>query len=184
MIPNFGPLMRRYGLREEVVAIDEAAGFGALSHEMTDAERERLQNYMNDIYGRFVELVARSRQTTSDQVLAIAGGRVWSGTQAKELGLVDQLGGLQQAVLAAASEASLGEKYKVTHQPQPRSVFDLLGPDLFAMRSLVRGIEPASWLQPAASIEPLLWMVRDLLDPLSAGHARAWAILPVGLRVR
>lgn len=75
-------------------------------------------------YRDFITLVAEAREQTPEQIDAIARGRVWSGAQAKERGLVDRLGGLTDAIGAAAARAGLGEDYRVDYVEQPLSAWE------------------------------------------------------------
>ena len=89
-----------------------------------------MQVLVGDIYGRFTQLVAESRKMKMEQVAPVAGGRVWSGAQALRLGLVDRLGGLDDAVAACArSEAGLDPGYEVIHRPRKKNLVELF--DLF-----------------------------------------------------
>jgi protease-4 len=76
---------------------------------------ELIQSIIDHGYERFISRVAAARNKTPQDVDAIARGRVWSGEQAKERGLVDQLGGLNEAIAAAAAAANLGENYRVNY---------------------------------------------------------------------
>lgn len=75
-------------------------------------------------YRDFIRLVAEAREQTPEQIDAIARGHVWSGAQAKERGLVDRLGGLTDAIGAAAARAGLGEDYRVDYVEQPLSAWE------------------------------------------------------------
>ena len=88
---------------------------------------ERGQWHVDDIYERFLGLVAEGRQLDKAKVAEIAQGRVWSGVQAKELGLVDELGGLEEAIALARKEADLTESAGVPLQrQQPHWIAQLL----------------------------------------------------------
>jgi protease-4 len=81
-------------------------------------------------YREFIERVAAGRDKTLEEVDAIARGRVWAGSEALALGLVDQMGGLDKSIEAAASHADLGDDYRVSYLEQERDwrtrVLDLL----------------------------------------------------------
>jgi protease-4 len=87
----------------------------------TDEQRELIRRQLEGIYGRFVEVVAGGREMTTDEVLSVADGRIYSGEQALELGLVDRLGGLREAIEAARSRAGLppGARVRVDVHPRP-----------------------------------------------------------------
>jgi len=82
-----------------------------------------LEASVNDGYRRFITRVAQSRKTEVEKVDAVGQGRVWSGRQAKERGLVDTLGGLRAALDSAAQRAKLGDDYRVTYlEREPRGI--------------------------------------------------------------
>ena len=89
-------------------------------------EAANMQLYVEDIYDKFVGIVAEARKLEVAQVDDMAQGRVWVGTDALELGLVDEIGGLREAVNYAASLAGFVNKsdYKVKCYPQPLSSTD------------------------------------------------------------
>ncbi|MBF0950658.1 MAG: signal peptide peptidase SppA, partial [Alloprevotella tannerae] len=117
MIPDFSGLMtEKLGLHFDIVKTNEASDFGAMGRGMTAAEGEALQNYVNRGYGLFLKRVADGRNKTVEQINQVAQGRVWTGRQALKLGLVDQLGTLDDAVKEAARLAKLDE-YDVRRVP-------------------------------------------------------------------
>lgn len=85
-----------------------------------------LQAAIDNGYQRFIHKVAAARHKTPEQIDAIAQGRVWSGTQAKERGLVDKIGGLEDATAAAAQAANLGSDYRVTYVEKPLTLWERL----------------------------------------------------------
>ena len=134
--------------------------------EFSDAERVKIKDYMNRVYEVFKgHVVAARGDRLTKPIDEIAGGRVFTARQAKELGLVDRIGGLEDAIKFAAKEAGLG-KYDVRVIPEPPSIFDVfLGSankdDEFALIpnsgtwSLV-GMEPFRTMLPAvAKVDPL-----------------------------
>lgn len=85
-----------------------------------------LQTVIDQGYQRFIGKVATARHKTPDQIDAIAQGRVWSGAQARERGLVDKIGGLEDAIAAAAQAATLGSNYRVTYVEKPLTFWERL----------------------------------------------------------
>ncbi len=95
------------------------------NRKFSDEERELIQSTMNRVYGEFKARVTEGRADRIEgEVDALAGGRVYTGEQALEKGLVDRLGGLADAIKKAADEADLGS-YEVRVFPQPKTIFDL-----------------------------------------------------------
>jgi protease-4 len=93
----------------------------------TPEERRMVEEQMQATYEAFVEKAAAGRNTTPERIDAIAQGRVWTGKQAKELGLVDELGGLNRAIALAKSRANIAEDAEVelAIYPQRRSIYEL-----------------------------------------------------------
>lgn len=108
------------GLTTEAVRTAPAADMGNLFRPLTPAERLYIQNGVDTVYARFVELVAQGRGMAADRVDALAGGRVWTGSQAVENGLADAAGTLRDAVRIAAAHAGLeAGDYVVRQYPEP-----------------------------------------------------------------
>jgi protease-4 len=83
-----------------------------------------IQSIIDNGYRNFIGKVAAARKKTPEQIDAIARGRVWSGAQAKDRGLVDQLGGLREASAAAAAAANLGDNYQLRYVEKPMSAWE------------------------------------------------------------
>lgn len=104
---RFEELLGKIGVSLEVLKSGEFKDIGSPHRKLTDRERELLQNLISDIQRQFVEAVARGRHISADAVWKIADGRILSGAQAKDLGLVDMLGNFQDAVTAAKEMAGI-----------------------------------------------------------------------------
>ena len=120
-----GSLMRRVGLHTENIQLDESASLFSLDRGFTDEETKAMQKSIDSVYGRFLKLVSGSRKIPVEKVRTLAGGRVWSGTQALRHKLVDHIGGVDDCIQHIAKTAKLGDKYRVTHRPQTQSGLDL-----------------------------------------------------------
>jgi protease-4 len=95
---------------------------GSFTREMTDAERKFIRKEVERIYSEFKQKVAQGRNMDTTTVELYAQGRVWTGIEAKEKGLVDILGGLEDAIAIAAVKAGLGENYQVEYLPEIKPV--------------------------------------------------------------
>ena len=101
------------------------AGMLSSSEKFNDEERAKIRQYMGDVYEIFKGHVTKARGSKLTKPIdQIAGGRVFTGAQALELGLVDKLGGLEDSIKFAAERAGLGE-YDIRVIPEPQSIFDL-----------------------------------------------------------
>lgn len=108
----------------------EYADLGNPNRPMSDYEKEKIQRGVDDVYEDFLEVVKQGRNFPSvDSVHTIAQGRVWSGIRAKEIGLVDELGGLDRALELAAEAAGL-EEYRIQEIPKMKDPFQRLLEDL------------------------------------------------------
>ncbi len=127
LIPDASELATKLGLGLETVATSPDALFPNVLKSLTPGQTEALQKMINKGYDQFIARVANGRNLPESKVRAIAEGRVWSGLAAKELGLVDEIGGVGDAVKWAAKKANLGDNYGVGLYPENESsIWDLL----------------------------------------------------------
>jgi protease-4 len=126
--PNFSGLFNRLGLQQEVITRGKLANLDSLTTPLSDAARQKLHESIEWTYKEFVSKVASARKKTYDQIDPLAQGRVWMGAQARQNGLVDQLGGLNESIALVRKRAHLsdkGETELVTFPPR-QSLLDLL----------------------------------------------------------
>ncbi|MBC8109350.1 MAG: signal peptide peptidase SppA, partial [Anaerolineae bacterium] len=150
------------------------AGLLASSHPFSDDERRIVQGWMNDIYGVFKNHVTESRGSRLKKPIdELASGRVFTGQQALELGLVDKIGTMQDAIEFVASNAKMAEGYEVRPVPAPKNFIEKLmessskKDDLGHVRTALFGA-PAS-----ASIVDLAMPLLQNLDPHRVQKIRA-----------
>ena len=119
MIPDASELLtQKLGLSFDVVKTNAMGDFGTRGRPFNAGESAKLQNHVNRGYELFTGRVATGRGMAQDSVKVIGEGRVWTGEQALKIGLVDQLGDLDDAIEAAAALAEL-EKYTIGRYPSP-----------------------------------------------------------------
>ena len=118
-------LNERIGLTFDVVKTNKNADFGSIAEPMTDYQKKMLQKYVGSTYNDFTSLVARTRGLRQSYVDSIGQGRVWAGADALELGLVDELGGLDKAITYAAEKANLTD-YSIKDYPEQKDVMDMI----------------------------------------------------------
>jgi len=124
---TFEELMNKVGVQLEVVKSGELKDVGNYSREMTQREREMIQAAIDDTYNQFVMVVSENRNIDIDQVEEIADGSIFTGNQALELGLVDKLGGLEEAIALAGEMAGLGSDPRTIKEiPRKRRFIDYL----------------------------------------------------------
>lgn len=126
-LPNVEQLLKKVGVDYVVVKAGQYKDLGNFARPMTPEERRVLQALLDDVHAQFVAAVAEGRRMERAQVAQFADGRVFSGTQAKSLGMVDELGGLEDAVHAAARLAGLPVPPAVIPPRRRFSLFELLG---------------------------------------------------------
>ncbi len=139
----FGDLLTENEVNREVVSTAPNATFLSPFAPFSESQSAALNTAMDDIYDRFIRSVSSARDLPVERVDALAGGRIWTGRQAFELGLVDRLGGLRDAYMAAKELAGipLEEKVPVRRFPAPRSPLDQLRDVLGAPLGMV-GLSP------------------------------------------
>jgi len=142
-----GPALARYGvdIRETHVGSEYAGAFG-MGREFKPEERAAFAGWMDQIYGNFLQRVATGRNLPLQKVQAIAKGRVWTGAQAKELGLVDDVGGFYQAVDKAKALAGLKGEVRLKRMSPSGSPFEALERALGVSATSVRTLAAAAWL--------------------------------------
>lgn len=123
---NLEQLLKKVGVDYVVVKAGRFKDVGNFARPLTPDERRVLQALLDDVHAQFIGAVAAGRKLERAQVMQFADGRVFSGTQAKELRMVDALGGLEDAVLAAAKLAGLPSPPNVIQPRRRFSIFDLL----------------------------------------------------------
>jgi protease-4 len=126
MLPNVQELAERHGLRGELVGTGPLVGIESIWRAKDATQIARVQSLVDQIYERFLDLVAEGRGLTRERVHEIAQGRVWSGVKAKELRLVDELGGLERAIELARERAGLAADAPVRYEREEPGAIEAL----------------------------------------------------------
>ena len=130
MLPNTQGLMNdKLGITHDTVKTGALADFPSMVRPVSKPQRVVLQAAVDSTYYDFLDIVAEGRDMPRAAVEEVAQGRIWMGTQALQNGLVDELGGLDDAVDKAVELASLGESYGVVEWPvqEPDPLDELIG---------------------------------------------------------
>ena len=130
MFPNFAGVADKIGVNFSTVKTNDIADLGNTMRPMTDSERAIIQNHVNRGYELFISRCAEGRNTSNDEIKLVAEGRVWTGSDALSIGLVDVLGGLDEAIAIAAAKAELTDNYAIAEYPKQKDVFTKLIEDL------------------------------------------------------
>ena len=157
MLFNAEKLAANNGLTWDVVKTGRFADTNTVSRPKNPQELANIQKIVDRIYDRFITKVADSRKLPKNKVQEIAQGRVWSGTAAKQLGLVDEIGGLEDAIRAAAKQAKLGDDWHLEEYPKRRSFEEQILERLSGVRVL----------KPATKLDPLTAEVKKMQDELA-----------------
>ncbi|MFQ3638865.1 MAG: signal peptide peptidase SppA [Chloracidobacterium sp.] len=175
ILPNIQKLAGDYGVKWDTAKTNRYADLGTITRPKTDDELKLIQANVDRIYDEFLSRVAEARKLPKETVQEIAQGRVWSGAEAKRLGLVDELGGMEAAIQAASELAKLGADWKIAEYPKRRNFAEQLAkifadeePDRLVQGPLQRELERL-WTETAA--------LAALNDPLGV-----YARLPFTLR--
>lgn len=116
-------LNNKLGIKVETVKFGEFSDLGSPDRPLNEAERKVIQSAIDRVYTDFVKRVSEGRKMTAAQVDSIAQGRVWSGIEAKQVGLVDEFGGLDKAIEIAVKKAKLSE-HRVVNLPDLKDPFE------------------------------------------------------------
>ena len=123
LVPTFEGTMEKIGVNVEGVATTWLAGATDLRRPLDKRLAQTLEQVVNSNYREFIGLVAARRNSTPEKINEVAQGRVWTGAQAKERGLVDTLGGIDVAIKSAAKRANVADSYRVEYvEPEPRGI--------------------------------------------------------------
>lgn len=173
------------GVKTETLARGKNAGMDSMYHPFSEGEKKAVKATMQDVYDQFLDKALAGRQANGVKIdkarlLTLAGGRIWTGRQAKESGLVDALGTLDDAIAEAKAMAKLpaGAEVEYLILPEPTSPLDRLLDGKFGLgtqsdlRVLTGAVPEAK--APLRAAESLLRMRGD----------RAWLMMPVGVRVK
>lgn len=166
MIPNMkGLLQDKLGLHNHFVKTNRMADFGDVTRPMTADEKALMQKNVNNGYDLFLTRCAEGRGMDKERINGIAQGRVWTGEKAKELGLVDLLGGIDTALEIAISKADV-ESYTVMSYPEKSSFIDELlsgNAENLLMNAFLKRTKTGRMMQQVNQIEQL-----TELDPIQA----------------
>ena len=167
-----------FGLTFDTVKTGKFADLISITRPKSDEELAVFQRMVDWIYGEFIGKVAEARKIKREVVEEIAQGRVWSGAEAKNLELVDELGGLDAAIAYAVAQAKLGPNYRLVEYPHPKELFEVV-------HELIEKIAPHNVRTPglavklAERIEREVSVLRTFNDPQGV-----YARLPLNLSLR
>lgn len=137
--PILEDLLKKIGVRWEVIKSGEMKDIGSFSRKITEKERKHLQSVIDDTYEQFVNVLVANRNLPKKKVLALADGSIFTGQQAQKLGLVDQLGNMEDAIKLAGKMAGIqGEPKTIKERKRRLTLFDILSEGLFKIKNFSR----------------------------------------------
>ncbi|MDF1577713.1 MAG: signal peptide peptidase SppA [Desulfurivibrionaceae bacterium] len=155
---NFAEIFKKIGYKSEVIKSGLMKNIGSPGRSMTEAERELIQAIIDNVHGQFVTAVSEGRDLPEEKVRELADGRIFSGEQALQAGLIDQFGNFNDAVELAANLAGLKEKLPDLVYPPGKD---------FSLLKLLVGDRGGAVFEDAVLFHPVLsyeWNVSRLLD--------------------
>jgi protease-4 len=168
-------LFEKLGITNDFVDFGKGGSFASASRRWTPEDQAKVEGLASAFYDRFLALVAEHRDMDVDAVHDVAQGRVWTGTEAKRAGLVDELGGFDKALSLAKQKAQIdaSQDVAVVIFPSPKSAFDRLFEDQDAWD----GMTASARLSPEA-------LAARLRERLVRQKLTVWARLPYGFDIR
>jgi protease IV len=168
LLLNFKDIANRNGVTWDTVKTAKYSDIETISRPQTPEELKLQQDSVNTLYDRFISLVAKSRKVSKDRINQVAQGRVWSGTDALQAKLIDELGGLDAALRFAAKSAEL-EDWQVEEFPKPLSFEEQIFNSFLGQQGLASRLpwsqDPIS--QELKKVQEQLEVLPSLNDPNS-----------------
>jgi len=186
VLPNLQKLANSNGVTWDVVKTGRFADSQTITRPKSPEELAIYQGAVNRIYYQFVGKVADSRKLPATKVQEIAQGRVWSGLAAKQLGLVDQIGGIKEAIKYAAKEAKLGDDWEIEQLRRGGSLEERILKNLFSYApSFTSEKQPVNTVMKFGPITETYQNLQEELNILANFNdpLNIYARLPYNLRI-
>jgi protease-4 len=173
-MPSVQGLLDKIGINTETLERGQYARLFDPSKSWSPEERQQVQRLLESLYRTFTRKVAEGRGLSPEEVDRLGGGRVWTGVQAKDFGLVDELGGLETALRIAREEAGIPAEQglQLIFYPKPKRLFETLFDRLTGQVAITMPLPP-----------PVRQLVR-LLTPFSSPDEGPRLVMPVFLRIK
>jgi protease-4 len=142
-IPNVSGLMKKIGLKTEVIKSGKHKDIASFFRSLTDEERQILQSVLDDVHTQFIKAVSDARGMKFEEIRKIADGRIFTGRMAKEIGLVDKLGNLEDAIMLAGELTGIKGEPAVVEKKEKYGILDILRGQLPGklMKNVFQGIQ-------------------------------------------
>jgi protease-4 len=129
-IPNVAGLMEKIGVETQVVKSGRHKDIASVFKSLTPEEKKILQTVLDDVHDQFIRAVSESRGMKFEDIKKLADGRIFTGRMAKEIGLVDELGNLQDAIMLAGKLTGIKGEPQVVYKKEKFNIFDMLSGEL------------------------------------------------------
>jgi protease IV len=178
ILPNFQALSNNNGVTWDVVKTGRFADTQTLARPKNPQELALIQKSVDQIYDQFLNKVSESRKLDRSKVAELAQGRVWSGQRAKDLGLVDELGGLESAVRDAAKRAKLNDDWQLEEYPKSRSFGEQFWGRLLGDQSQAKSPHTDPLTTEMKKVQSDLAVLKSMNDPMNV-----YVRLPFNFRI-
>ncbi len=173
---NYEELANKHGVNFDTVKTTEHADLMGQFRAKTEKEMGLVQRHVDIVYDSFLHKVSEGRELPLEEVRKIAGGRIWSGVDALEIGLVDELGGLADAIAFAGEQAGLGSLPAIVELPEAGNFLE----DLFAVTS-----QKAADASTDVALRPIVRLYREIgeISSLYNDPKGVYAVLPYTISI-
>ncbi len=134
-LANIEGLLEKIGVKSIVIKSGRHKDIGSVMREMSAEEKEILQKVLDDVHNQFIEAVVAGRGIKEEEVRNIADGRIFTGRQAKEMGLVDEIGNLEDTIKLAAQISGIKGEPKVVSEDKRPGFLELFLGDIFGLKT-------------------------------------------------
>lgn len=155
---NWSGLAEKYGVKGETITSGKYKDIMSPFRAMRQDERQIMQEMVNEVYGQFVDDVAKARKMNKDKLRKLADGRVYTGSQAKKVGLVDELGSFHDAVKLAGKKGGIVGEPTVQEFGRPRGLYGWLG-EMSSLHPRLPSQRVTDLLPTTYGLGPGLWMI-------------------------
>jgi protease-4 len=176
---NIQKLSNDFGVTWDVAKTGNFADFESISRPKTDQEIAMAQGRVDDLYNKFLDKVSTGRNIPIDTIKEIAQGRVWPGSEALNLKLVDEIGGLDKAIAYAADKAKLNQHYTIKEYPEKVNFAETLALLLSNQEDPVMKAKTDPLTRQFLKMKSDLKMLEDFNDPMGV-----YARMPLGWEIR
>jgi protease-4 len=184
-----GGLYEKGGVKTEVIARGKNSGINSTTTPFSESERKAMEANIQDIYDTFLDKAWKGRQASGNTIIKsreelkkLAGGRIWTGRQAKQNGLIDELGTLDDAIAAAKQMAGLkaDDEVELYQLPKGGSMLD----SLFDREASLQAVLSAKLSEGHGLVPELMKQLRGVEFLLQSPKSQVWAVLPYRVEIR